>query len=118
MRLAAEPGANAILPRPGYPTFSALAEWLGLEIRFYRIQKENNFCIDVEEIQTLADERTKLILINTPHNPTGTTLSDAEMESLHEFTSVRGIQLVSDEVYHPIYHERETKSAARLRTPL
>jgi aspartate/methionine/tyrosine aminotransferase len=114
MWLAAEPGANVILPRPGFATFSALPESLGIETRFYGIRKENNFSIDVEEIMKLADARTKLILVNSPHNPTGTTMSDAEMERLHEFTSARGIQLVSDEVYHPIYHGRETKSASRL----
>ena len=112
--LAAEPGGNVILPRPGFATFSALPESLGLETRFYRIRKENAFRIDVEEIKKLADARTKLILLNSPHHPTGATVSDAEMENLHEFTSARGIQLVSDEVYHPIYHGRETKSAARL----
>jgi aspartate/methionine/tyrosine aminotransferase len=114
MWLAAEPGANAILPRPGYAPFSALPESLGIETRFYGIRKENNFSIDVEEIMKLADARTKLVMVNSPHHPTGATMSDAEMESLHEFTSVRGIQLVSDEVYHPIYHGRETKSASRL----
>ena len=114
MWLAAEPGANVILPRPGFTTFSALPESLGLETRFYGVHKENNFRIDVEEIMKLADGRTSLILVNSPHNPTGATLSDTEMERLHEFTSTRGIQLVSDEVYHPIYHGRETKSASRL----
>jgi aspartate/methionine/tyrosine aminotransferase len=114
MWLAAEPGANVILPRPGFTTFSALPESLGLETRFYGIRKENNFTIDVEEIMKLADGRTSLILVNSPHNPTGATISDTEMEGLHEFTSRRGIQLVSDEVYHPIYHGREAKSASRL----
>lgn len=114
MWLAAEPGANVILPRPGYGPFSALPESLGLETRFYGIRKENNFRVDVDEIMKLADGRTNLILVNSPHNPTGGTMSDAEMEKLHEFTSVRGIQLVSDEVFHPIYHGRKTKSASRL----
>jgi aspartate/methionine/tyrosine aminotransferase len=114
MWLASEPGANVILPRPGFTTFSALPESLGLETRFYKVRKENNFTIDVEEIMKLADGRTKLILVNSPHNPTGATISDAEMERLHEFTSARGIQLVSDEVYHPIYHGQKTKSASRL----
>ena len=114
MWLASEPGANVILPRPGFTTFSALPESLGLETRFYGVRKENNFTIDVEEIMKLADGRTKLILVNNPHNPTGSTISDAEMERLHEFTSARGIQLVSDEVYHPIYHGQKTKSASRL----
>ena len=114
MWLAAEPGANVVLPRPGFATFSALPESLGIETRFYGIRRENNFSIDVEEIKKLADARTKLVLLNSPHHPTGATVSDAEMESLHEFTSGRGIQLVNDEVYHPIYHGRETKSASRL----
>jgi aspartate/methionine/tyrosine aminotransferase len=112
--LASEPGANVIIPLPGFTTFSALPESLGLETRFYRLRKENDFRIDIEEIKKLADERTKLILVNSPHNPTGATVSDEEMDNLHEFTSARGIQLVSDEVYHPIYHGRPTKSAARL----
>jgi len=114
MWLAAEPGANVILPRPGFTTFSALPESLGLEMRFYPVRREHDFSIDVDEIKHLADARTKLVLVNSPHNPTGATVSDQEVESLHEFTSQRGIQLVSDEVYHPIYHGRRTRSAARL----
>jgi len=114
MWLAAEPGANVILPVPGFATFSALPESLGLETRFYRVRRENGFRIDPDEIKRLADANTKLILVNSPHNPTGATIADEEMEALHEFTAERGIQLVSDEVYHPIYHGRRTKSAARL----
>jgi aspartate/methionine/tyrosine aminotransferase len=114
MWLAAEPGANVIIPLPGFTTFSALPESLGLETRFYRVRRENGFRIDPDEIKRLADSKTKLILVNSPHNPTGTTLSDDEMEALHDFAAERGIQLISDEVYHPIYHGRRTKSAARL----
>jgi aspartate/methionine/tyrosine aminotransferase len=114
MWLAAEPGANVILPHPGYPPFSVLAESLGLETRFYRLRRENSFRIDVEEIKKRADARTKLILVNSPHNPAGATVSDEEWDDLHAFASDRGIQLVSDEVYHPVFHGRETRSAARL----
>src|SRR6516164_3557265 len=114
MWLAAEPGANVIIPLPGFTTFSALPESLGLETRFYRVRRENGFRIDPDEITQLAGSKTKLILINSPHNPTGATIADDEMEALHAFAAERGIQLVSDEVYHPIYHGRPTKSAARL----
>jgi len=114
MWLAAEPGANVILPRPGYAPFSALPQSLGIETRFYGIRKENNFSVDIEEIMKFADARTKLIMVNSPHHPTGATMSDVELDRLHEFSSARGIQLVSDEVYQPIYHGRETKSASRL----
>ena len=114
MWLAAEPGANIIIPLPGYPAFSALPESLGLETRFYRVRRENGFGIDPDEIKRLADSKTKLILVNSPHNPTGATIGDEEMEALHDFTAQRGIELVSDEVYHPIYHGTQTRSAARL----
>jgi len=114
MWLAAEPGANVIIPLPGFTTFSALPESLGIETRYYRVRRENGFRIDPDEIKRLADEKTKLILVNSPHNPTGAVIGDEEMESLHGFAAERGIQLVSDEVYHPIYHEKRTKSAARL----
>lgn len=114
MWLAAEPGANVILPMPGFATFSALPESLGLELRYYHVRRENNFHMDVDEIKRLADSKTKLILVNSPHHPTGATISDSDLDALHEFTSQHGIQLISDEVMHPIYHGRETKSAARL----
>ncbi|MFZ0806177.1 MAG: aminotransferase class I/II-fold pyridoxal phosphate-dependent enzyme [Candidatus Sulfotelmatobacter sp.] len=115
--LAAEPDANVVLPRPGYPPFSALPESLGIEIRCYAVRKENGFRIDLDEIKRLVDRNTKLVLINNPHNPTGGTISDAELDSLHEFTASREIQLVSDEVYHPIHHPDGggvTRSASRL----
>src|SRR5271163_2269882 len=77
MWLAAEPGANVILPHPGFTTFSALPESLRIETRFYAVRKENGFAIDIEEIKKLTDRNTKLVLINSPHNPTGATMSDA-----------------------------------------
>ncbi len=114
MWLAAEAGANVVLPQPGYPPFSALPESLRIETRYYAVRKENDFRIDLEEIKQLVDRNTKLILINSPHNPTGATISDAELDGLHEFTASREIQLVSDEVFHPIYHGQATRSASRL----
>jgi len=114
MWLVAEPGANVIIPLPGYAPFAALPESLGLETRYYHVRRENGFRIDPDEIKQLADSKTKLILVNSPHHPTGATISDGEMEALHDFSAERGIQLVSEEVYHPIYHGRQTKSLARL----
>src|ERR1700678_1029965 len=114
MWLAAEPGANVILPQPGFTTFSALPESLRLETRYYAVRKENGFRIDVEEVKKLADRNTKLILMNSPHNPTGATISDAEFDSLRQFTATREIQLVTDTRYHPIYHGQATRSASRL----
>jgi aspartate/methionine/tyrosine aminotransferase len=110
--LAAEPGANVILPFPLFPPIAVEAQLLGLETRFYHLKPEHDFAIDLNEIKELADERTKLLLVNSPHNPTGTTLSNAQMRELHDFAVARGIRFVSDEVYRPVYHHEETSSAS------
>ena len=114
MWMAAKPGANVILPLPGFATFSALPESLGLETRFYHLKPENGFRTDLDEIRRLADSNTRIVLINSPHHPTGATIPDSDVEALHDFTAARGIQLVCDEVYHPIYHGGSRQSAARL----
>lgn len=111
---ASEPGANVILPFPLFPSTAALCDLFSLETRFYRLRRENDFRVDLDEIKKLTDDKTKLLLVNTPHNPTGATLGDEELRELHDFAVARRIQFVSDEVYHPIYHGRETSSAARL----
>jgi len=112
--LASEGGANVLAPLPCFPTMNEAPRALGLELRHYRLRREDGFRIDLDEIEKLTDSRTRLILVNSPHNPTGATLSDEELARLHDFTAERGISLVMDEVYHPIYHGRETASAARL----
>jgi aspartate/methionine/tyrosine aminotransferase len=111
---AAEPGANVILPSPLFPSTGVDPELFKLETRYYQLRRENNFDIDVEQIKQLADGNTKLLLVNTPHNPTGATLSNEQLRELHDFALEKGIQFVSDEVYHPIYHSSETNSAAVL----
>jgi aspartate/methionine/tyrosine aminotransferase len=110
----AESGANVVLPNPGFPANAALAESFGLEVRYYGVRAENQFRPDPEEIGKLVDARTAFLLVNSPHNPTGAVISDEEMRNLHDFCVDRGIQLVSDEVYHPIYHGPAMRSAAHL----
>ncbi len=112
--LAAEPGANVVVPFPCFPPNQSVPEALGLEVRSYRLRHQNAWRVDPEEIAALADSHTKLILVNSPHNPTGATVADAEMRWLHDFAARKGIQLISDEVYHPIYHGEPTASAAAL----
>jgi aspartate/methionine/tyrosine aminotransferase len=112
--LAAESGANVVLPKPGFPANSALAESLGIAVRYYTLRAENQFRVELDEIRQLVDRNTRLLLVNSPHNPTGAVLSDEEMQGLHDFCVDRGIQFVSDQVYHPIYHGPRTQSAARL----
>lgn len=112
--LAAGPGANVVLPSPGFPANAALAESFGIEVRYYAIRAENQFRPDPEEIHKLVDRQTRFLLVNSPHNPTGGVLTEEEMEALHDFCAERGVPFVADEVYHPIYHGPEMQSASRL----
>jgi aspartate/methionine/tyrosine aminotransferase len=112
--LAAESDANVVLPNPAFPTNEALAESLGIQIRRYTLRADNGFRVDPDEVRRLVDRNTRFVLVNSPHNPTGAVLSDVDMERLHDFCAGRGVAFVSDEVYHPIYHGPETRSAARL----
>ena len=110
----AAPGTNVIVPEPGYSPFTALPESFGVEVRPYRLRRENNWRIDVDEIKRLVDGGTTLVLINSPHNPTGGIATDDDLDRLDDFMFVRGIVFVVDEVYSPIYHDAPTRSAVRL----
>ena len=112
--LAAEPGANVVLPDPGYPANAPLAESLGIALRYYHLRAENDFRVDPDEIRRLVDRDTRMLMVNSPHNPTGAVMSDEEIEGLHNFCAERRVQLVCDQVYHPIYHGAEQRTAARL----
>jgi len=97
--------------RASPPTRRWRSRW---ESRFATtIRAENQFRVEFDEIRQPVDRDTGLLLVNSPHNPTGAVLSDEETERLYEFCVERGIQFVSDQVYHPIYHGPETRSAAR-----
>ena len=87
--LAAEPGANVVLPSPGFPANEDLAESLGLEVRHYMLRAKDSFQIDLDEVRKLVDRHTKFVLVNSPHNPTGAVLGEAEMEVLHDFCAER-----------------------------
>jgi aspartate/methionine/tyrosine aminotransferase len=109
--LAAEPGANVVVPFPAFPPFLAMPEAFGLETRRYSLDARNGFAFDLDKLSSLIDDRTKLVLVNSPHNPTGAVVSEADIRSLEQLAEKRGVQLVVDEVYHPIYRGSAPRSA-------
>jgi aspartate/methionine/tyrosine aminotransferase len=111
--LSARPGANVVVPSPAFPTYHALPEALGLELRTYDVLAIDAGC-DIDAIKAASDANTRLILVNTPHNPTGAIISASSMRELHDFAVSRHIQLASDEVFHPIYHGSPGCSASVL----
>lgn len=111
---AAVPGANVVVPQPGFPAFTALPGGLGLEVRHYRLRPENGFQIDLAQVRALVDSRTALVLVNSPHNPTGTVLTEACRKELHDFCADRNVQFVCDQVFHPHYYGAGVTTAAAL----
>jgi aspartate/methionine/tyrosine aminotransferase len=111
---AAEPGANVLAPFPYFAPHRTIPEAFGFEVKSYHLRRENAYRIDLDEVRKLVDRRTKILMVNLPHNPTGAAISDAEMQALHDLCVECGIQFVCDEVHHPIYHGQVTRSAARL----
>jgi aspartate/methionine/tyrosine aminotransferase len=112
--IAAESGTNVVVPFPGFTPYHVLPESFGVEVRTYHMRRENDFRIDLDEVRRLVDARTSILLVNSPHNPTGSTLTDTEMRALHDLAVERNVQFVADEVFHPIYHGPEAASAAQL----
>src|SRR5688572_6932399 len=69
--VAGEAGANVVVPTPAFAPFMEVPRSLGVEARRYELRLEKDFALDVDEVTRLVDARTKLIMVNTPHNPSG-----------------------------------------------
>jgi aspartate/methionine/tyrosine aminotransferase len=111
---AAAPGASIVLPRPTYPALPVLARAWGLQVREYALRPESGFAQTAEAVLGAVDSSTRLVFVNTPHNPTGSVMPGNEQRRLAERLQERGIPLISDEVYHPLYHGAPVASAASL----
>ena len=110
-REAFDGAALTYTPTPCFAPFMEIPTSLGVEARRYVLQLENGFALDVDEIIRLVDARTKLIMVNTPHNPSGAVADEGSIRALDALAQRRGIPLVVDEVYHPIYHGAPARSA-------
>ena len=111
---AAAPGASVVLPFPVFPAMPALAQAFGLKVRSYSLDRKRGFIQTAAQVLSAVDESTRLVVVNTPHNPTGAVMSEAEMSTLAESLAERRIGLLVDEVYHPLYFGNPVPSATQL----
>jgi len=114
MCLVAEPGASVLLPAPVFPAFSVQARVWGLDVRSYALSRERAFEHTARAIAAAVDGTTRLVVVNSPHNPSGVLMPTEEIAALGEMLAARGVLLAVDEVYHPLYAGRPRPSAARL----
>lgn len=101
--LTAEPGASIALPNPGFPAFATMARAWGLGVTTYELDRTQQFAQTADLVLTAVNDKTRLVIVNSPHNPTGSVMLPAEVARLSGLLAERGIPLVVDEVYHPLY---------------
>ncbi|WP_164155332.1 pyridoxal phosphate-dependent aminotransferase [Sandarakinorhabdus rubra] len=110
--LASEPSANIVIPDPAYPAYAGMAQASGLATRAYAVKGADGFALDPEPILAAVTDATRLVLLNTPHNPTGVVMPRPAIAALAAALAERSIPLLVDEVYHPLYFGAHQPSAA------
>jgi aspartate aminotransferase len=99
MRILLATGDEVLVPDPGYTTFTMNARMLEVEPVPYPLRAENDFTPDLDELERLVTDRTRVIIVNSPSNPLGTVLDEAAMRGLLAFAKRHDLWVLSDEVY-------------------
>jgi aspartate/methionine/tyrosine aminotransferase len=100
-------GDEVIYPNPGFPIYESMINYVGGRTVPIRLREEKDFSLDVEELASLISDRTKLIILNSPHNPTGGVLNKREIQQIAEAIGDRNIFVLSDEIYSRLIFEGE-----------
>lgn len=105
-----EPGDEVILPDPGYPVYASLVNFLDAVPVSIPLREERDFRLDVEELASLVTPRTRLLIVNTPQNPTGGILTREDVEAVARIAVERDLLVLSDEIYSQIVYGFEHTS--------
>jgi len=106
-RTLLEPGDEALIGEPCFVSYPALVELVGAVAVSVPMTLEKDFVPDVEDLEKKRTEKTRLVLLNFPGNPTGATISREKMVPIAEWIAENDLILVSDEIYSPITYEGE-----------
>lgn len=109
-----EDGDEVIYPNPGFPIYESLINFLGAKPVPMRLSEEKDFRLDVNELADLITDRTKLIVLNSPHNPTGGVLTQQDVRDIAAAIGDREIMVLSDEIYSRLIFEGEHHSLMSL----
>ncbi len=107
-------GDEVIYPNPGFPIYESVIEFVGAKAVPAKLEESREFCFDVDALKKLVTPKTKMIIINSPQNPTGGVLSREDLEAIAEIARENNIWVLTDEVYCRILYEGEHMSIASL----
>jgi aspartate/methionine/tyrosine aminotransferase len=99
-----EPGDEVILPDPGYPVYESLVRFIEAKPVPIRLREERSFRMDLEELASLVTSRTRMLIVNTPQNPTGGILTREDVEFISRLAIERDLLVLSDEIYSQIVY--------------
>ena len=106
------PGEEIIYPDPGFPTYGSVVKYLNAGDVPIALKDENEFRLNPDDIEKKITSKTKLIILNSPQNPTGSVMTQKEIESIAELAEKHEIYLLSDEIYSKMLYDAEFNSPA------
>ncbi len=100
-----DPGDEVIYPNPGFPIYESVIKFLEAKPVPLKLAEEKDFSFDIEDLKSLVSEKTKMLIINSPQNPTGGMLSAADLDAIAELAVKFDFWVLSDEIYSKIIYE-------------
>ena len=107
-------GDEAIYPNPGFPIYESVIEFLGATPVPVRLREEADFRLDLDDFAAKLTPRTRLVIINSPHNPTGSVLTRRDINTIADLVRGRDLLVLSDEIYSRILYQGDFVSIASL----
>jgi aspartate aminotransferase len=98
-------GDEVIYPNPGFPIYESMIEYVGGRAVPIPLREERDFCFDVKEFASLINDRTRLIILNSPQNPTGGVLTKKDVLAIADAIGDRNILILSDEIYSRLIYD-------------
>jgi aspartate/methionine/tyrosine aminotransferase len=100
-------GDEVIYPNPGFPIYESMIHYVGGKAVPIHLREDRDFSLDVNDLPALINDRTKLIILNSPHNPTGGVMQRNDVEQVAKIIGDRNILVLSDEIYSRLLFEGE-----------
>src|SRR6267143_458182 len=99
-----EPGDEVILPDPAYPAYASQVNFIGAVPKLVTLREETGFRMDLEQLADLVTAKTRMLIINTPQNPTGGILTEEDVKFVAELAQKHDLLVVSDEIYSQLVY--------------